>query len=72
MAGFVVLPEHRSEFVQTCPHNANFCGSLVAVHVGLSRALYDTLRITTWALAIIGALLVAMGLIGYAQPGVER
>ena len=34
---------------------------------GPRRTLYDTLRITTWVLAIIGGVFVVLGLIRYAR-----
>jgi hypothetical protein len=34
---------------------------------GLSQTPYDLLRIGAWALVILGALTVALGLIGYWQ-----
>jgi hypothetical protein len=39
----------------------------VQIATGLSRTLYDVLRITTWAVLIVGLLMVAVGLIGYAR-----
>lgn len=39
----------------------------VVTRAGPSRSTYDALRITTWALMIVGALLIVMGLIGYAR-----
>lgn len=39
---------------------------------GPSQTLDDAVRIATWALAIFGACVVALGLIRYARPEVRR
>ena len=44
----------------------------VAIASGPSKPLYDGLKIVTWALAIVGGLLVVTGLIRYARPEVQR
>jgi hypothetical protein len=41
-------------------------------HLAPSHTLYDVLRVLPWALAIIGVLLVALGLIRYARVGDQR
>lgn len=46
-----------------------YCNKKVKTLAGLSQTLYDALRITTWAVLIVGALLVAIGLIRYARLG---
>jgi hypothetical protein len=43
----------------------------VAIASGPSKPAYDTMRIATWALLIVGALTVAVGLTRYARPGPE-
>ena len=68
VAGFVVVPEHAPQFV---------CGGFGEVTssdqcAGWSRTAYDVAKIATWALLIVGALLVVMGLIRYARPEVAR
>jgi hypothetical protein len=73
VAGFIIVPEHEPGIASsyTCLNSLAF--SLPpGCHTGLSRAAYDGLRIGTWAVLIVGVLLVAMGLIRYARPGGAR
>lgn len=79
VAGFIVVPEHKpGSYVArqgpTLPLECATGGGVPAncVAAGLSRTAYDALRIVTWALLIVGGLLVAMGLIRYARPEVAR
>ena len=60
VAGFVTVPEHKQ--VPT-----GFGTSTYDPNGGWSRALHDGLWITTWALLILGVLLVAVGLINHAR-----
>jgi hypothetical protein len=60
VVGFVVLPEHQPG----CVGSGAYCGYLASPP---SQPLYDALRITTWALLIVGALAVVLGLIRYAR-----
>ena len=39
---------------------------------GLPRTAYDAVRVTTWALVIVGVLLVVLGLIRYARQEVRQ
>jgi hypothetical protein len=61
VAGFVIVPEHKPRLAPA----AGWWGS--PYHVGWSRAAYDAARIGMWALLIVGALVVAVGLINYAR-----
>ena len=84
VVGFVVVPEHKpgSKIVArsgptlelTCagPLNGGIPPNCVESGTGLSRTLYNALKVATWALVIVGVLLVAMGLIRYARPEVGR
>ena len=38
------------------------------IHFGLTETTYDLLRIGAWALLLLGALTVILGLIRYARP----
>lgn len=81
VAGFVIVPEHRpSARVVEKPQSVVGCGSdvytpsvpggptcFVSVPTGLSRTAYDVLLIATWAVMIIGALLIVVGVITYAR-----
>ena len=67
VAGFVIVPDHAPQFI--CAGFGAVTGNQCA---GWPRSTYDGARIATWALAIVGALLVAMGLIRYARPEVGR
>lgn len=62
VAGFVIVPEHKPQFV---------CGGFGAEGgpqcAGWSRTAYDAARIGSWALLILGGLLVVVGLINYAR-----
>jgi hypothetical protein len=60
VAGFVIVPEHKPQF--SC------AGWGFGVQcAGLSRTAFDVARISTWALLIVGAVLVAVGLINYGR-----
>jgi hypothetical protein len=56
--GFVIVPEHKPQF--SCGGWGGPCG-------GWSRPAYDAARIGTWALLIVGALLVVIGIINFAR-----
>jgi disulfide bond formation protein DsbB len=72
-AGFVVVPEHHPlSIADTCsnswwgtPCPAGIVPAGPTSH--LSRTAYDALRMTTWAFLIVGAVLVAAGLVSYAR-----
>jgi hypothetical protein len=82
VVGFVVVPEHKPGFAQVFrPRSAVSHPDIpivegpnntveVTTRVGWSKSTYDALRVVTWALVIGGVLLVAIGLIRYARPGV--
>jgi hypothetical protein len=74
VAGFVILPEHKptsaayagtGTYVPGCSDQERLSptGCLVKPAHGLSRTSYDALRITTWALAISGAVIVTFALV---------
>jgi hypothetical protein len=72
VAGLVIVPEHAPSVISadsivipgTTKRLAGFGRTVVG---GWSRSVYDLARIATWALLIIGAILVVMGLIRYAR-----
>jgi hypothetical protein len=71
IAGFIEAHSHRP--IYGCPWGAERC-SVNAPNVlepgSLDQTAYDLLRIGAWALLVFGALLVAVGLIGYyRRPG---
>jgi hypothetical protein len=74
VAAFIVVPEHAAEVEQVGRDQFGNCQPIGEtgntchyVATGLSRTLYDALRVTTWALLIAGVLLVVVGLISYAR-----
>lgn len=71
VVGFIVVPEHAPGLSSdlSC---AGWSPAPPRCHTGWSQTAYDVARIATWALAILGALLVAMGLIRYARPEAQR
>jgi hypothetical protein len=67
VAGFVIVPEHKpvpatcgQGSAVGCPIGGSYLPS------GLSQTVYDVLRVATWAVLIVGVLLVIVGLINYA------
>lgn len=61
VVGFVIVPEHK-------PHLAPAPGWWGGPYrVGWSQTAYDAARIGTWALLIVGVILLAVGLIDYAR-----
>lgn len=86
VAGFVIVPEHApatstidARAVSGCTPPARPGQPVVllsdpschVVHTGLAHTPYDALRIATWALLIVGALTVGVGLIGYSRQEVR-
>jgi hypothetical protein len=63
-AGLVIVPEHKPGL--TCPNGLQGCLNLVPS--GWSHSAYDAARIGTWALLIVGTILLVIGLINYARP----
>lgn len=61
VVGAIFLVAAVAGFVIVPEHNQT-------VRTGLSHSAYDALRITLWALVIVGDLLVVAGLIRYARP----
>jgi hypothetical protein len=79
VAGFIVALEHtpgtqlvdaQGQPLAGCDPGA--CAGTSVVHIGWAQATYDVVRVLTWALAIVGALLVVMGMIRYSRPEVDR
>ena len=72
VAGMVVVPEHAPSLsspssipIPGTTNTVNGFG-LPTVVGGWSQTVYDIARVGTWALLIVGAILVVMGLIKYA------
>ena len=65
VAGFVVVPEHRPPApTDAC---AGFVGGPCPGAWRLSQTAFDLLRVSTWAVLSVGALLGAVGLINYSR-----
>jgi hypothetical protein len=82
VAGFVIVPEHKPNITYADPGIPSAaCGPPIpgiyqasgctAIRSGVSHTLYDGLRIATWAVLIVGVLLVVVGLINYARRAPE-
>lgn len=79
VAGFVIVPEHQPGWKYVPPiwhdnvrYSVGSCDgngypSCPTVATGPSRPVYDGLRIATWAVLIVGALTVAVGLARYGR-----
>jgi hypothetical protein len=70
IAAFIEASSHSPGLARRCsihpaPREGCPVGESYSVHVGLSQTPYDLLRIGGWALVIVGALLIVLGLIGY-------
>jgi hypothetical protein len=63
VAAFIEAHSHRP--LRECPGGRESCYAGMSVHVGLSQTPYDVLRIGAWAIVIVGALLIVVGLVGY-------
>ena len=78
VAGFVIVPEHMPNITYTDPRFPSAaCGppsiaiqpqGCTTIRSGVSHTVSDGLRIATWAVLIVGVLLVTVGLINYARP----
>jgi hypothetical protein len=64
VAGFVIVPEHKPAVIGGSQWGGYLLGG---TSVGWSHTAYDAARIGTWALLIVGAILIAVGLISYAR-----
>jgi hypothetical protein len=64
-AGFVIVPEHKPQHGEAVV--PGWGGTGVYFHTGWSQTVYDAARIATWALLIVGTLLVVVVLINYAR-----
>ncbi len=78
IAAFIEAHSHAPAVIYACRHPSEEegtcglgAGSRYEVHLGLSHTVYDLLRIGAWALVILGALTVVLGLVGYWQRVVE-
>jgi hypothetical protein len=72
IAAFIEAHTHRPESNYLCPEGHEPCiigeGQRVHLHLatrGLSQTPYDLLRIGAWALMIVGALLIVVGLMDH-------
>jgi hypothetical protein len=67
IAAFIEAHSHRPITHYVCPNGSEECkdANLFAHHHGLSQTAYDLLGIGAWALVILGALTVVIGLLGY-------
>ena len=63
VAAFIEAHSHMPVPAMPCEANVFRCTPVPAS--GLSQTGYDLLRIGAWALVIVGALLIVVGLIGY-------
>jgi hypothetical protein len=63
VAGFVILPEHRT----LPPHGHWWDASYFPGRPGLQHTLYDVLRILTWSFLVTGTVIVAVGLLDYGR-----
>jgi len=70
VVGFVIVPEHKPHTVTSVAGGFECLSNCTTV--GWSQTMYDVALIATWAVLIVGALLVVMGLIRYARPEVAR
>ena len=67
IAAFIEAHSHPPELESRCRTGAKACllEDFRNVHIGLSQTAYDLLRIGAWALMILGAVTVIVGLIRY-------
>jgi hypothetical protein len=69
VAAFMVASSHQPDWEFRCRAigRSERClhGTLYEVHSGFSHSAYDLLRVSAWALVIIGVLLVVTGLFRY-------
>jgi hypothetical protein len=74
IAAFIEAHSHPPELEGRCRTRGIACPpeEFSNVHVGLSQTAYDLLRIGSWALIIVGGLLVITGLIRYWGTHVRR
>jgi hypothetical protein len=68
VAGLVITPEHAPSF--SCGKTVEgVCWGFSSTTTGWPQTTYDAARIATWAALIVGAVLVLLGLIRFAQRG---
>jgi uncharacterized membrane protein HdeD (DUF308 family) len=75
VATFIEAHSHRTEYGYNLPNGSRIPrGAPEELLEGrLSQTPYDLLRIGAWALVIVGALLIVVGLIGYWRaPGESK
>jgi hypothetical protein len=67
IAAFIEAHSHPPELESRCRTGGTACPleDFRNVHIGLSQTAYDLLRIGAWALMILGAVTVIVGLIRY-------
>ena len=69
IAAFIEAHSHPPELESRCRTGGKACPleDFINVHIGLSQTAYDLLRIGAWALMILGAVTLIVGLIRYGQ-----
>jgi hypothetical protein len=67
VAAFIEAHSHPPELESRCRTGGKACllEDFMNVHTGLSQTAYDLLRIGAWALVILGAVTLIVGLIRY-------
>jgi hypothetical protein len=67
IAAFIEAHSHPPELESRCRTGGKACllEDFINVHIGLSQTAYDLLRIGAWALMVLGAVTVIVGLIRY-------
>jgi hypothetical protein len=65
VAARIEAGSHAPKTMAICPATESACVNAKTIHVGLSHTAYDLLRIGSYALLIVGVLLVLTGLIAY-------
>lgn len=74
VAGLIIVPEHKPLDGSGQPSLAETLNPFTEASGSTqwSQTLYDVLRIATWAVLIVGAITLVVGLITYARGSTER
>jgi hypothetical protein len=79
VVGFVVVPEHTpgTQLVDAQGHplagcDPGACAGTNVVHIGWAQTTYDVARVFTWAVLIVGALVVVLGLIRQIADHIQK